>query len=116
MRRHELDPLSLVFGFVFAGLGLLFLFGQVDQAVRLRWVWPLVLLVLGVAILLDLTRGHRPAPATPADAGSEPLTGGTDTEPGPGRQTPAASAPGTADTGPGDEGRPEAPDGPDRPG
>jgi hypothetical protein len=57
MRRHELDPVSLVFGFAFTGLGLLFLIGQADQALRLRWVWPLLLLALGAGILLDVARG-----------------------------------------------------------
>jgi hypothetical protein len=58
MRRHELDPISLTFGFAFAALGLLFLLGQADQALRLRWVWPLLLLVLGAAILLDIAFGR----------------------------------------------------------
>ena len=66
MRRHDLDPVSLVFGFAFAGLGLVFLFGGADQALRLRWVWPLFLLALGVAILVDLAGGNRrPDPAAP---------------------------------------------------
>ena len=76
--RHELDPISLIFGFAFTGLGLLFLLGQADQALRLRWVWPLLLLALGAGILLDVTRGHRrptlnadpePAPAEPDPEG-----------------------------------------------
>jgi hypothetical protein len=71
MRRHELDPVSLTFGFAFAGLGLLFLFGQADQALRLRWVWPLLLLALGFAILLDVTRSHR---RTDPDRASDPDT------------------------------------------
>ncbi|HJT99665.1 MAG TPA: hypothetical protein VJ966_00500 [Actinomycetes bacterium] len=58
MRRHELDPVSLTFGFAFTGLGLLFLVGRADQAFRLRWIWPILLLVLGVGILADLAR-HR---------------------------------------------------------
>jgi hypothetical protein len=63
MNRHELDPVSLTFGFVFTGLGLLFLIGRADQALRLKWVWPLLLLALGAGILLDLTRSqHRQAP------------------------------------------------------
>jgi len=63
-RRHQLDPISLTFGFVFTGLGLLFLVGRADQALRLQWVWPLLLLALGAGILLDLSRGRdRPAPA-----------------------------------------------------
>ena len=58
MRRHELDPVSLTFGFAFTGLGLLFLIGRADQALRLHWVWPILLLVLGVGILADLARGR----------------------------------------------------------
>jgi hypothetical protein len=58
MRRHELDPVSLTFGFVFAGLGLLFLIGRADQALRLHWIWPLLLVVLGVGILVDVARNR----------------------------------------------------------
>jgi hypothetical protein len=57
-RRHDLDPISLTFGLLFTGLGLLFLVGQADQALRLRWVWPLLLFAIGAAILLDVTRGR----------------------------------------------------------
>ena len=57
-RRHELDPISLTFGLLFTGLGLLFLIGQADQALRLKWVWPLLLFAVGAAILLDVTRGR----------------------------------------------------------
>ena len=62
-RRHELDPISLTFGFAFTGLGLLFLLGRADQALRLQWVWPLLLLALGAGILFDVIRGRgRPDP------------------------------------------------------
>ena len=63
MRRHELDPVSLTFGFAFTGLGLLFLLGRADQAFRLRWIWPILLLVLGVGILADLARHRAPEDA-----------------------------------------------------
>jgi hypothetical protein len=66
MRRHELDPVSLVFGFAFTAAGTLFLAGRLDQAVRLRWLWPLLLLALGLGILLDLNTRR---PKAPADAG-----------------------------------------------
>jgi len=78
-RRHQLDPISLTFGFAFTGLGLLFLVGRADQALRLQWVWPLLLLVLGAGILLDLSRGRgRPTPepgpeAPPADLAIDPV-------------------------------------------
>lgn len=71
-RRHPLDPVSLVFGFTFTAAGLLFLSGQLDQALRLRWLWPVLLLALGVGILLDAGTRRRPPedrpepPAKPA--------------------------------------------------
>jgi len=67
MRRHELDPVSLVFGFAFTSAGLLFLVGRLDQAVRLRWLWPLLLLALGLGVLLDLNARRPRAPVEPAD-------------------------------------------------
>ena len=73
MRRHELDPVSLTFGFAFTGLGILFLIGQADEALRLHWVWPLLLLVLGGGILLDVARTRprpTPEPASPAPPGA----------------------------------------------
>jgi hypothetical protein len=71
MRRHELDPISLVFGFAFAGLGLVFLIGEADQALRLRWVWPLLLLALGAGILFDLARTNRLPDPVEADRDPE---------------------------------------------
>jgi hypothetical protein len=80
-RRHELDPISLTFGLLFTGLGLLFLIGQADQALRLKWVWPLLLLAIGAAILVDVTRGRDrtdqelespPQPEIEPDTGPRP--------------------------------------------
>jgi hypothetical protein len=77
MRRHELDPVSLTFGFAFTGLGLLFLLGRADQAFRLHWIWPILLLVLGVGILADLARHRGPEddPARIAPPEREPDPG-----------------------------------------
>jgi hypothetical protein len=61
MRRHDLDPVSLTSGFAFTGLGLLFLLNHADQALRLHWVLPLLLLALGIGILVDLARHRDPA-------------------------------------------------------
>jgi hypothetical protein len=68
MRRHELDPVSLVFGFAFTSAGLLFLAGRLDQAVRLRWLWPVLLLALGLGVLLDLNTRRPKASAEPPAA------------------------------------------------
>jgi hypothetical protein len=79
MARHDLDPVSLVFGFAFTGLGLLFLIGQADQALRVRWVWPVLLLVLGLGILFDVARSRDRTDRTPSP---EPtLTPEPDAEP-----------------------------------
>ena len=72
MRRHELDPVSLTFGFAFTSLGLLFLTNRADQALRLRWIWPVLLLVLGAGILLDLTRGRGRTDPSPGAAELDP--------------------------------------------
>ena len=92
MHRHDLDPVSLTFGFAFTGLGLLFLLGRIDQALRLGWVWPLLLFALGAGILLDLARGRArtdPAPTTAdPDPGDGPDPGpGNGPDPGPGNGT-----------------------------
>ncbi len=109
MRRHELDPISLVFGFAVTGLGLLFLVGRADVAYRLRWVWPVLLLAVGLAILLDLrVRASRPdEPATappsastlaepgaaePAEPGDEPVEE-RDAEPEPAEASPPSDRP-----------------------
>jgi hypothetical protein len=78
MRRHELDPVSLTFGFAFAGLGLLFLIGQADEALRLHWVWPLLLIVLGAGILLDVSRTRDRTPDTRPDVEPENAPAGPD--------------------------------------
>lgn len=99
MRRHELDPVSLTFGFAFAGLGLLFLIGQADQALRLRWIWPLLLIVLGAGILLDVsrTRARTPDTATPTDLERGATRPDWESENAPADSDPSAA---TAELGP----------------
>jgi hypothetical protein len=53
MQPHELDPFAFVGGLLFSGLGVLFLLDEAGSiAVSPRWIWPLVLIALGVAGLL----------------------------------------------------------------
>lgn len=62
MERHRFDPLSFAFGLIFALLGLLFLIPNTPfdmvaiLADSLRWVWPVVILAIGAAILVPLAR------------------------------------------------------------
>jgi hypothetical protein len=54
MQRHELDPFSLVAGLLFAALGGLFLLDAADVlSVQARWVWPILLIGLGIAGLVS---------------------------------------------------------------
>ena len=97
MRRHELDPVSLTFGFAFTGLGLLFLLGRADQALRLHWVWPLLLLVLGAGILLDIAR-TRPDPDSQLEAEPVPDPEVPDPEVPDPESDPAPRSEGAVDT------------------
>jgi cytochrome c oxidase subunit IV len=57
MERHPLDLVSLVAGVIFSLVGLAFLVGALGSVdVQLRWLWPVVLVVLGLALLA----GNRP--------------------------------------------------------
>lgn len=60
MERHDLDLLSLILGIAFCVLGLAFLGGHAApfDLHLLRWAWPVLLIVAGVATLLT-TRPRR---------------------------------------------------------
>lgn len=63
MRRHSLDALSLVFGLLFVGAGLLLLSGgpALGHNLPMEWVGPLVAIGLG-AILFLAARPQREKP------------------------------------------------------
>ncbi len=62
MTGRILDPVSLVFGLIFAAVGGFLLVGQADTLVRLRWAWPIALIVIAGALLtwlaVDRYRGR----------------------------------------------------------
>ena len=60
MSRHSADPVSLVFGMLFAAIGLVLLTGG-DRALSLAWVGPLTAVALG-ALLIVAARSARPVP------------------------------------------------------
>jgi hypothetical protein len=57
VKRHPLEPFSLVFGATFALLGGVFLFGSPDVTrLHLQWVWPIPLIALGLLIVVLAVR------------------------------------------------------------
>ena len=58
MRRHELDPLSLVFGLLLTAAGALFLSDNLEFTdLNGEWLWPVPLVIIGVVMLVSaLTR------------------------------------------------------------
>ena len=52
MKQHDIDPISLVFGLMFAASGALFMSANIDFSdVRGEWVWPIPLVLVGLALL-----------------------------------------------------------------
>ena len=77
MKRHRLDPFSLVFGICFAALGLGAMVGHLDVSTwRPSWVWPLPIIAIGLLIVVMAARSERREPPTPP--GSSSTDPGTD--------------------------------------
>ena len=60
MYQHRFDIISFVFGLIFAGIGGAFLIAEVTGfEIGRGWVWPVVAIAVGVAILASAI-GTRP--------------------------------------------------------
>ena len=60
MARHPADLVSLTFGMLFAAIGVVLLLGRLD-GIRLDWVIPTAIVVLGVLlIVLARSIGRKP--------------------------------------------------------
>jgi hypothetical protein len=69
MDRHDLDATSLIAGLLFVAIGGLFLLDRVDAiALEVRWIWPLLLIGLGIAGLAS----SRPWRTDAGDAPDRP--------------------------------------------
>ncbi|MFI6445493.1 hypothetical protein [Kitasatospora sp. NPDC050543] len=99
MRKHRLDPFSLIAGGLFTVIATLYLVASLnDFSVNGRVVIPLTLAVLGFAVLVAAVvamarRGRRPAAAAPG-AADAPTPPGPPSPPAP----PAAPGAPTHDT------------------
>jgi len=71
MERHDFDPIAMIAGVIFTGLGLVFLAGRFDALGGFRWLWPSLLVLVGLVTLLGtLGRGRGAAPSTSSGSGS----------------------------------------------
>ncbi len=77
MPRHDLDPLSLMAGIFFVGVALLGFLGQGTGSAA-GWLWPALLIVVGLAGLL----AARPRGAGRERPGSGGSAGGATDETG----------------------------------
>ena len=60
MKRHNFDPISFVFGIVFAGLALLLWSERLElTGLGIEWIGAGVLLFLGASLLISSTRRSR---------------------------------------------------------
>ncbi|MBW8826460.1 MAG: hypothetical protein JF603_08935 [Acidobacteria bacterium] len=61
MTRHDLDPVSLVAGVVFTAIAAVSLLDHANVVdVQGKWVWPVLLIGLGLAGLVAALRPDRP--------------------------------------------------------
>lgn len=67
MRKHELDVFSLLAGMVFVAVAVVHLVtANTTHSSDVRWVFPVAMVLVGLASLIGLVRrgAREPAPAT----------------------------------------------------
>ena len=79
MERHDLDPVSLIFGILFLGLASTALFDNIDLTpFEARWVWPALLIVAGALVLVSSINRSGAEPAS-TELGATPPADDVDT-------------------------------------
>ena len=69
MDKHRFDPISFVFGLAFVAVALLFVIPEDPWEIyfgglSLGWLWPLLVIAAGVALLVPVLRGAVTSPST----------------------------------------------------
>jgi hypothetical protein len=70
MKRHRFDPISFVFGALFVALAAAVAlpgdpWEYLYDGFTLGWVWPVLIIAIGVALLADGLRGRQAVEADP---------------------------------------------------
>jgi hypothetical protein len=75
MRTHRFEPVPLVFGLLFAALGLSFLQGDIDLwRFNWSWIWPAALVLTGLLVLVSVRSDRTPAAEVNESEADEELT------------------------------------------
>jgi hypothetical protein len=74
MKPHPLDALSLVFGVIFAGIGILYLTGN-EVGDLVSQFWPGAVVLLGLAMLFSARRPDPEADAASPARWPDPVPG-----------------------------------------
>ena len=74
MKRHEMDAVSVFFGTIFAFVGGMFLFTDVDL-VDIRWNWGLPLFAFAAGLLFLVAAIRRTRPISPSQRDGEEVAG-----------------------------------------
>ena len=72
MQRHDFDPIAFIFGVVFSGLGVLFMIGRLEVLNHAQWLWPGLLVLLGLAAINLFFASGFPESAEPAADAASP--------------------------------------------
>ncbi|HSF86530.1 MAG TPA: hypothetical protein VLG28_12860 [Acidimicrobiia bacterium] len=72
MQSHRFDPISFFFGLLFAAIATYVLVVDDLDVFDARWVWPVVLIMGGVAVLASLFSGRSRSTPTAGDPLTEP--------------------------------------------
>src|SRR6266542_2984654 len=79
LQRHDFDPIAFIFGLLFTGSGILVMIGRFDIFNHARWLWPGLLVLLGIAVLVGALGGSAaaagPVPEVPDLDAIEPPVG-----------------------------------------
>jgi hypothetical protein len=71
VERHKFDPLSLLFGALFAAVGLLLIAGAGMQLVTGSWIAPAAAIIFGIVLLIAAPRAARPDAGETSDVEAE---------------------------------------------
>ena len=91
-RGDSAFPVAAVGGLILIGLGAFFLLREFLPEIDFDWVWPLILIGIGVVLLVTTLGSRSSGPSRPTDAPPSPATPSSDPGSGSTQGTPPPDA------------------------